>query len=196
MAKIRELPFDTLNLQELSRVTAVCLQWCDRREQDGLAAFSAFRSPDLRAAAAAVFPDSCHTEYSNHLSDAFHQFLETRKHLVSVLQWKSEDGIEEVQRPKSLLLTDWRKSLFDSVLSAETDGFIDDDGMPPWDTWVALAQVNGSIGGYCLASWVPPEFSDVVNACIEVDAAECLSWLRIDRMGRVLLNGWGEPWAV
>ncbi|MBV7338334.1 hypothetical protein KFU94_60930 [Chloroflexi bacterium TSY] len=102
----------------------------------------------------------------------------------------------ELTRPKALLVTDWAKSLFDGAITPETDGFIDDDCMPPWDCWVDICNIEEAYGDLCLISWVPPLLAEKVDRGIFIDAAECMSWLVVDSMGIISLNGWGKQWTT
>jgi hypothetical protein len=153
-----------------------------------------FRSQALQEAANKVFPFSCHTQFSQSLLEAFDHFLLVRQKMNPKPKVSSEEVLEELRRPRSLLLTDWSASLFDGALAPETLGFINDDCMPPWDTWMALVQVGGSHGLVCLLSWVPVWLSEKVDFAIRVDAAKCLSWLVIQDHDKMFANGWGESW--
>jgi hypothetical protein len=128
------------------------------------------------------------------MEETFELFLEARKGLSMAHDVDSCSPYKEISRAKSLLVTDWRRSLFDGVLSIETLGFFDEDGMPPWDTWLALLKVEESLGKHCLLSWVPSEVSDLVDMAIPIDAAMCLSWLCFGQADKLWLNGWGKHW--
>lgn len=187
-----------LTVEILERLLRPCLAWCadsiDSRPQ-GMNVSKAFRSSELRVEANLVFPDSCHTPFSPQLARRFDDFLRKRAAL-STTQLANRVVLSETTRDRSLLITDWNASLFDGALTPETEGFIDEYCMPPWDTWVALVRSPGSIGEACLLSWIPPWMSDKVDFGIEVDAAECLSWLRLAGDVKPILTGWGVRWAA
>jgi hypothetical protein len=56
----------------------------------------------------------------------------------------------------------------------ETDGYVDVDNIPPWDTWVAY--LYEPTGNYLL-SWVPAAFVELVSAGIHVSPEVCIQWL-------------------
>lgn len=153
-----------------------------------------FRSAELRVAAQRVFPESCHTAYDRDLQVRFGEFHELQRAAAADGVLTSEEVAEELRRPGAILVSDWSSSLFDGALTPETAGFIDDDAMPPWDTWIALVQVEGSHGAACLLSWVPRWLFDRVNFAVQVDAAECLSWACFDPQDRLIPKGWGRVW--
>ena len=172
------------------------LAWCSPRLREPsreTPVARMFRSPQLEQEARQVFPNSCHTPFSEEMKTAFESFLLRRFLLGGRVAIAPQDTLSLIRQPKTLLVTHWSASLFDGALSPETDGFLDDDAMPPWDTWMSLVPIEGSVGPYSLLSWVPPFISDDVDAAILVDAAECLSWLVIGPDG-VSLIGWGKSW--
>jgi hypothetical protein len=186
------LPFSTLQSLALP-----CLNWCHEflarapKEEDTP---TVFRSKPLQEAAHKVFPFSCHTPFSQSLVDEFDRFLRLRSQLNPPAHVTGEDVIRELRRPRSLLLTDWSSSLFDGALVPETRGFIDDDCMPPWDTWIALVHAPDSHGLASLLSWVPHWLAEEMDFAIQMDAASCLSWAVLQEDGILLVNGWGEGW--
>lgn len=153
-----------------------------------------YRSKSLEEAARAVFPRSCHTLYSLDLLRAFDAYLEKKKSLLSADVCAKEAGVT-IGDPLSLLLVNWRESLFDGACSAETFGFLDDDCMPGWDTWVAIVTLEEYKDAHALLCWVPPEVCREVDSAIAVDAASCMSWLAFDDQNRPLLVGWGHRWT-
>lgn len=172
-----------------------CLRYCNfatRRFED---ATRAFRSNRLMPLAKAVFPRSCHTELSNDVLVAFERFADERKILVAGRTIDEAIVQAELSRPKSILITDWNKSLFDGALTPETRGFIDEDGMPPWDCWLGIRPVANSVTGSCLVSWVPQWLSDEVDFGIRVDAAECLSWAEFAMDDHIAVKQWGASWG-
>jgi len=70
--------------------------------------------------------------------------------------------------------------LCDGVASAETDGFLDEYNIPPYDTWIDFGEPNPKSrhpGGRFLVSWVPHEFVELANGGVEVNPEECIIWL-------------------
>lgn len=193
------LEISQLSPNKLRLLLKPCINWCSDRLAGPIVNQSistAFRSQSLALAAQSVFPDSCHTTFDHNLEKRFEAFLTERKSLLSTSHFDDDDVASEVNREKSLLITDWSKSLFDGAVAPETEGFIDEDCMPPWDTWVALVKTRNSFGTACLLSWVPIWLSDKVDFGIQVDAAECLSWLELGNGSIPRLTGWGSKWAA
>ena len=62
----------------------------------------------------------------------------------------------------------------------QSEGFFDVHNVPPWDTWIALAddgpRANISFQQY-LVAWVPPDLVACVSAGIEVNPEQCIAWL-------------------
>lgn len=171
----------------------ICLSWCGNRisavpDIDDIS--STFRSRELSKHALNVFPKSCHTKHSDFILHAFSDFTAQRARLISDL---ASDIAAELPRPKSLLIFNWHCSLFDGAATAETLGFLDDDYMPPWDTWLAILPVPElSYGTHCLLSWVPEALADRIDGGIIVDPAESLSWCSISSNGKLIIHGWGN----
>lgn len=188
-----------LTLKEIERLLSPCLHWCSDlvdRKLPGLDVSKALRSQQLESLAKRVFPDSCHTTFSNELEMQFERFLRKRETLSQSKHLPAETVVDELKRGRSLLLTDWEASLFDGALTPDTDGFMDDDAMPPWDTWCALVKTKESVGEVCLLSWVPCWMSDKIDVAIQIDAAESLSWVKIFGEAKPEVTGWGMKWAA
>ncbi|MBX3435037.1 MAG: hypothetical protein KF847_17100 [Pirellulales bacterium] len=163
-----------------------------RYDYDGRVQVSRFRSADLESYAQQTFPESCHTQFSESVELAFKGFVNARRKLVGGELPSDELVTAELSRPKSILVVDWEGSLFDGAVTPETEGFIDDDCMPGWDSWLTLADVPTSHGKKCLICWVPEELAEKVNFGVSVDAASCMSWLKVNQNGGMSLVGWGR----
>jgi len=77
-------------------------------------------------------------------------------------------------------------TMCDGVAGAESMGFFDDFNIPPYDTWVWMAQdVRTAAFGdrlredtaNFLVAWVPPAFIELANQGILVNPEECIAWL-------------------
>lgn len=179
------VPFDDLQ-RELGSV----LSWYSHLDAVGRLNC---RSETLAEAARRVFPQSCHTGWSVAVESAFREFQRERQRILRQDAPRTDSVTSELVRSRSLLVVDWSASLFDGAVSPETAGFIDDDGMPGWDTWLTLASVASSYGKTCLICWVPRELTDRVSFGIEVDAAASMSWVTVNAVDRSLsLLGWGS----
>ena len=120
---------------------------------------SCFRSKAFSHVAEDVLPESCHTEFTEATIHSFDRFREVRTSLLEsdgrINSIDDTTTTSEIHRPRSLLLTDWSKSLFDGAVTPETNGFINEDCIAPWDTWIALVVVDNAYGPCCLLSWIP-----------------------------------------
>lgn len=174
----------------------ICFAWCGNRvssvgEDDDFAV--TFRSPELATAAQRVFPASCHTKFSQQVVDRFHEFTIQRE---SLLTERATILTAELHRPRSLLMFKWRYSLFDGAATPESLGFLNDDYMPPWDTWLQLVPTTSGEPESCgLMTWVPEPIGPYVNAGIIVDPAQSMSWCSLASDGKIRLHGWGQQWG-
>ena len=70
------------------------------------------------------------------------------------------------------------ENLCDGAAVAESEGFLDVENAPPWDTWVGWIEGNaGQPESGCLLAWVPGVFCPHANGGVEVNAEECIYWL-------------------
>ena len=62
------------------------------------------------------------------------------------------------------------ENLADGAARFASQGFFDDDNVPPWDTWVAFSQG-------ILVSWVPKQLLALVQRGLEVHVEGCIRFL-------------------
>lgn len=69
-------------------------------------------------------------------------------------------------------------NLYDGAAEFHTDGFLDVDNLPGWDTWVAHFEdePEANDGSYLIA-WIPPEFIEIVSEGVYCNPEECIVWL-------------------
>lgn len=69
--------------------------------------------------------------------------------------------------------------LTDGAAESVSGGFFDVHNVPPWDTWIALAEDSGSEPSYAqyVVSWVPQELVACAQEGIDVNPEECIVWL-------------------
>jgi hypothetical protein len=76
--------------------------------------------------------------------------------------------------------------LADGAADVQSNGFFDVHNVPPWDTWIALAddgcEADVSFRQYIVA-WVPPSLVRFAAAGIEVNPEECIAWLDQSKVG-------------
>ena len=98
---------------------------------------------------------------------------------------KLQGGVEfrDAQSPKGLCSGDLlayfpETNLYDGAAEIHTDGFLDVDNLPGWDTWVAFFEDESetNYGSYLIA-WIPPEFVELVSEGIAYNPEECIMWL-------------------
>lgn len=74
-------------------------------------------------------------------------------------------------------------TLSDGAANFNTDGFFDDDNIPPWDTWIWYV-TNDPVNNFewwrgCdsyLLSWVPDSLVEVIASGIGVNPEQCIQW--------------------
>lgn len=185
------IAWDRLTIPDLIPAVQVCQRYCASL---GAGTAPLFRSDALASSARRVLPDSCHTPFSAGMVEAFSEYR-TKK--VALLH---DQALREVRTnlfdPLSLLLVNWRSSLFDGACTPETQGYIDADCIPGWDTWVAMVELERQQDGHGLLCWVPPQLCREVDSAIALDAASCMSWLTFDQHSqKPLIVGWGQRWG-
>jgi hypothetical protein len=62
------------------------------------------------------------------------------------------------------------RSICDGVSDRETNGFIDGNNTPAWDSWVCVVDE-------LLISWVPPAMIEDVELAVTCNVEECMCWL-------------------
>lgn len=153
-----------------------------------------YRSAALSEAARLVFPKSCHTRYSEEISIRFAEFEQIRLNLVD-----HESGHADrlnLHDPLSFLVVNWGLSLFDGVCVPETNGYLDSDCMPGWDTWITIIRLGTDREEHGLLCWIPPELCRNVDSAVSIDAAQCMSWLAFEPgVDTPKLIGWGRRWG-
>lgn len=184
------ITWDQMTILNLLSVTQLCQRYCAIMGADTT---HMFRSDALAPHAQRVFPDSCHTRFSDGMLEAYSEYLEKKATMIH-----GQVTIEHPTHlfaPLSLLLVRWRDSLFDGVCTPETDGYIDADCIPGWDTWVTIVELETQDDGHALLCWVPSQLCRKVDDAIAVDAASCLSWLTFDQDSmKPMIVGWGQRW--
>jgi hypothetical protein len=72
------------------------------------------------------------------------------------------------------------ETLSDGAAENASDGFLDFENTPPWDTWLALLIGENAkpfwSKNLLLICWVPAEFEDLANDGINVNPESCICW--------------------
>jgi hypothetical protein len=193
---IMPIKWDRITAPTLVPLLEVCQTYCALSRNNACADVTAasYRSDALAESTQRVLPQSCHTPFSAGMAEAFCQYL--AKKVAIIREHKVARKVETcVLDPLSLLLVRWRDSLFDGACTPLTHGYIDEDGIPGWDTWVAIVSLEREQDGHAMLCWVPPELCREVDSAVAIDAASSMSWLAFDRHSmRPFIVGWGQPW--
>lgn len=107
------------------------------------------------------------------------RFFHTRRQLLGQNpgEWAVAFARRELARPRALLIVDPDASLSDGAARVASSGYIDDNNIPPWDTWlIVMPPPPNSSGSPCLLCWVPEWAAGLVDAGIVVNPEQCLSW--------------------
>lgn len=77
-----------------------------------------------------------------------------------------------------LLVTEIDGSFGDSPSAIITNGIIDEDDLPPWDTWLRAysEELDSGINFVVLLSWIPQELVEAVDKAVQEDPTECVQW--------------------
>lgn len=75
-----------------------------------------------------------------------------------------------------ILAFDLEATFFDGVPASISDGFFDDEDLPPWDTWIFYGLLP-TLGRNVLFSWVPVEFEAVVERAVRAHATDAYLWV-------------------
>jgi hypothetical protein len=127
--------------------------------------------------------------------------LASRESQVSSVAWERRDRLREIglggQEPAKdlcggrLLAFDADGTLSDGVANSESNGFFDDDNVPPYDTWLwfvydeayrrrmAGTETSERLPAFetYLVAWVPPIFVELADHGIAINPEECIMWL-------------------
>ncbi len=177
-----------LTALQIKPLLNVVASYCDLSSDAGFDGTS-LRSLELEGSANLVFPASCHTQFSTDMAQAFNQLHLKRSALVQERNLK-EPQCSSFPSPH-LLVVDWRRSLFDGACSPITSGFINDDCIPPWDTWLGIVSLQNKNVIHGLLCWIPTALIESVNDALTIDAAQCMSWVKETQTGTTIV-GWGK----
>lgn len=91
------------------------------------------------------------------------------------------------------LLPDWQLS--EGACEIATNGYMDVDDTPPWDTWVGYLDFGGDGGTRYLLSWVPPVFLHLIPDAFYVSSTDVFSWLETElpELNSALIDALAHP---
>ena len=145
-------------ISELIRSLSETAEWCSSRPKPWNALRS-FRSPEI----AAEFGCSTYKGWVSSVIDERRRIL--KRNIFS--------PVPPIQAGKILVYYP-DESLNHGIEQIETEGFVTECNVPPWDTWVAYIYTKNE--NY-LVSWVPQEMVDLVSYGIECSPEQCFDWL-------------------
>lgn len=179
-------------LYSIDDLVACVSHYCHLRRNrgDGMSLEDLYRSSVLAESAHSVFPQSCRTPYSGEMIKKFNVFFAKRDSITSGLAICSEKAFSGGCE-SSLLAFDWTQSLFDGACVPFTDGFINEDYFPGWDSWVAVVSLDDRRSSHALLCLIPKDLVTGVDHAILVDPAKCLSWIDVGPNHQLTLHGWG-----
>ena len=154
--------------------------WCSRETWPGDPAL-ALRTDTLRPLGR-VDPASrdwgSHTNWESivgQIARKRRQELKNRQIALSIVKLNNAKG--------RLLAYDPSGSLADGSACLASQGFLDEENAPPWDTWVSYVRLAPSdtpiwsIFQDYLIAWIPAEYSHLVSAAIAVNVEDCIKWV-------------------
>ncbi|MDP2345652.1 MAG: hypothetical protein Q8O67_32210 [Deltaproteobacteria bacterium] len=108
---------------------------------------------------------------------------EERRLLVASLQ--PADRRQELSLQGRILVYFFNESLSDGTSPPASDGFLDNDDSPPWETWLGIAPFGGTPTWRerGLVAFVPNPWVDGCTEAIACNSTDCLAWL--DELGAV-----------
>jgi hypothetical protein len=177
-----------------------CIAYCGERavlapaDVDVISALrsDALREPALRCLPPAYRADAPKGASFHHempMSDAFGEFLGARRRLLANEARPAFPVEQELRRSHSLVAADWRCQVWECAAMEATDCYFDMNDLPPWDTWLALAdnpwrQEDDRV----IVCWVPRWAEDLVDAGLRVLPFDNVSWIE-RRGGEFLVHG-------
>jgi hypothetical protein len=160
--------------KRLAETIAYCALW--EKGTDTLV--DQFRSASLRPPE--FTGDPCMSEHThNQIPYIIDNLIEKREDLLQIQQIV----LPQLKLPLAggrILAFDPDESTCDGASMFATQGFLDDDNVPPWDTWIYYVMngpkaVPSQYHSYLL-SWVPNSLVPIVSKGISTNSEECLCW--------------------
>lgn len=142
---------------------AETLAWC-RPRLDPRDAMRCFRSEQLRPSRNVVHECRLDAEVEDVVADVV-----ARRHLMIRDAGRADIGHCLPEVDDRLFVFRPQDSLFHASSPPMSQGYIDDDEIAPWDTWIT------ALDGHVL-TWVPSPFVPLVSDAILVNPEECIRW--------------------
>jgi hypothetical protein len=109
---------------------------------------------------------------------------EERAYLVQAWSHKAVKPARDLAGGRLLLCTSATESIPDGYVSSASEGFYDDDDLPPWDTWLYYLESGKEAPttlrpGYqpeYLLSWVPAVCVGLAKVGVEEHFLDCMRW--------------------
>lgn len=176
--------FGPITTEELCRRISETMAWCGTRP-NASDPKSGLRSPELRPRpiAACGGPGAPDPRRQEHVREARVDALaEARRKLLGGGTVSGVSGPLNL-RGGRILLQAPDDNLTDGASEAASEGFLNIDEEPPWDTWLCYSPPEGQKSspnnGY-LVSYVPAVFVPLVQHGIDVNVVGCMLWPQDD----------------
>lgn len=120
--------------------------------------------------------------YEHDLEAGIAAFQDARRHLNAARRStiRHLDLEAELNRPSAFMIVETAYSLSDGAAHAASQGYFDENNIPPWDTWVKVVPPrNARELGPGLLCWVPAWARGHVELGIALNPEECLHWAEI-----------------
>jgi hypothetical protein len=93
-------------------------------------------------------------------------------------------SLSNAELPGRLMVYFPNHNLRCGAAAVESEGFLDDDNAPPWDTWVACFDDHSrDASDPYVVAWVPEPFIAAAEAGICVNPEACVVWLDESEVG-------------
>jgi hypothetical protein len=169
---------------------AACLAYCGERGRREPSAgdvadvlrSTALREPALRCLPPAYRPNAppkASRKHERPMRESFAELLALRRRPVSnEAMFRSSVVQQELARPRALVAADWGCSDWDDAAKAASNDYLDSKDLPPWDTWLALADNPWVADGHLvIVCWVPPWATQLVQEGMNVLVLDNLAWV-------------------
>lgn len=137
------------------------ISWCKFIEEK--AGLPSLRCNTMSCLADQVFHNSNKYEYCEEMEKRFIEFEEVRDRKIFQYKVTKEYPLEQniIGDEKSLLGFRWTNFDKPGSMTTKSDGFFNNEGFPPWDTWIAISSTN------MMFSWVPERCRDMIDDLIK-----------------------------
>lgn len=168
----------TIKIDIFKKRLAETIAWCSKRVKDEPT--DKLRSSELR-------PPGWRLNHRLNLQlcDVVEAIVAERAYCVqNWADFREHKTAEGLAGGRLLFCTSATMSIPDGYVTQASNGFYDEDDMPPWDTWLCYWGTErhyaaGNDKRYqieYLVSWVPASLIELANVGVEKHFMDCMSW--------------------